>query len=189
MKTVNYCPRYAWDERLGLAHGSVEEIIHGSASWRAAQTGQITVEVYWTDVGLQLALDSKTLETFKQDYFSGDQLDGGPVDYAHALRKRGHAVALLSNDSPSLADKFAALSLADLFNPLIISANIGVMKPDAKAYEVVLKHRKCPPVKVVFIDDMIANVEGARLLGIHTIHYTTTPALQTALELLLSNAG
>jgi putative hydrolase of the HAD superfamily len=188
MKTIDYRPRLAWDERLGLAHGSVEKIVHGSASWRAAQIGQMTVEAYWADVGLQLGLDSNALETLKHDYFSGDFLDDTLVDYARSLRERGHAVALLSNDSPTLADKMAILGIADLFDPLIISANIGVMKPDPQAYEAVLEHLKCPPDHAIFIDDMPANIEGARIVGIHTIHYTTTPALQAALEPLLSSA-
>ena len=189
MKTIDYRPRHAWDERLGLVHGSVEKIVHGSASWRAAQIGQMTVEAYWADVGLQLGLDSNALETLKHDYFSGDLLDDTLVDYARFLHERGHAVALLSNDSPTLANKIAASGISDLFDPLIISANIDVMKPDLQAYKAVLEHLKCPPDDAVFIDDMLANIEGARILGIHPIHhYTTTPALQADLELLLSSA-
>jgi putative hydrolase of the HAD superfamily len=187
MKTIDYRPRHAWDQRLGLAHGSVEKIVHGSDSWRAAQIGNMTVEAYWADIGLQLGLDAKALETLKHDYFSGDQLDNMLVDYARSLQEHGHAIALLSNDSPSLADKISALGIGDLFNPLIISANIGVMKPDPQAYKAVLEHLKCLPGDAIFIDDMLTNIEGARILGIHAIHYTTTPALQADLEPLLSS--
>ncbi|MEO8607346.1 MAG: HAD family phosphatase [Chloroflexota bacterium] len=186
MKTLDYRPRHAWDERLGLAHGSIEKIVHGSPSWQAAQLGNITVEAYWADVGLQLGLDSNALETLKLDFFSGDQLDDALVDYARSLRKRGHIVALLSNDGPTLSEKLAVLGISDVFDPLIISANIGVMKPDPQAYEAVLDHIKYPSDNAIFIDDMPANIAGARNLGIHAIHYTTTPMLQIALETLLS---
>ena len=58
MKTSDYQPRHRWDERLGLPHGSVERVVHGSESWRAAQKGQLSMEAYWQDVAQQLHLTS-----------------------------------------------------------------------------------------------------------------------------------
>jgi putative hydrolase of the HAD superfamily len=81
------------------------------------------------------------------------------------------------------------LGIADLFDPLIISAQIGVMKPDSRAYEAALDRLKRPAEAVIFIDDMPANIDGARRLGIPSIHYTTTTGLQTALEPLLEIQG
>jgi putative hydrolase of the HAD superfamily len=185
MKTVDYTPRHTWDDRLGLTHGSVEHIVHGSESWRAAQTGQMSISDYWADVAQQLGLDQNDIATLANDYFSGDELDLELVEYTRHLRAKGHAVALLSNDSFALTDKLSKLGIADLFDPLIISAQIGVMKPDSRAFQTALDRLKRPAEAVIFIDDIPANIEGARKLGIHSIHYTTTMALQTALEPLL----
>ena len=182
MKTVNYRPRRLWDERLGLPHGSVEQIVHGSPSWRAVQTGQLDVESYWADVGKQLGLDADDVYQLASDFFSGDQLDLDLVEYSRSLRQRGYSVALLSNDSPTLTDKLRTLRISDLFDPTVISAQIGVMKPDAKAFQAALERLGRPATEVIFVDDLEANVDGARKLGIHAIHYTTTPALQAALE-------
>lgn len=47
MRTIDYTPRHKWDDRLGLPHGSVEKVVHGSESWRQAQVGQMELQGYW----------------------------------------------------------------------------------------------------------------------------------------------
>jgi putative hydrolase of the HAD superfamily len=185
LKTIDYTPRHRWDDRLHLPRGSVERIVHGSESWRQAQTGSITPDAYWADVGRQLNLTADDMTALAHEFYAGDQLDSELVDYAHHLRERGYRVALLSNDSAALRDKLRAFQMDDLFNPLVISAEIGVMKPNARAFQIVLDRLQYPAARVVFVDDMPANIEGATAVGIHGIHYTTLPALQRALEPLL----
>jgi len=185
MKTVDYTPRHQWDERLHMPHGTVERVVHGSESWRQAQTGLISLDVYWADVAQQLKLEAEETRQLAHDFYSGDQLDRELVDYARQLRAQGHAVALLSNDSPALLDKLQILQISDLFNPLVISALIGIMKPAAAAYQTVLDKLNYPPEQAIFVDDMPANISGAQAVGIHALHYTTLAALKAALEPLL----
>jgi FMN phosphatase YigB (HAD superfamily) len=92
-----------------------------------AQIGALSVEAYWADVAQQLALSAADLEQLKLDYFKGDHLDQPLITYIRQLRDWGHRVALLSNDSPALQPKLEALGIAPLFEPLVISAHIGVM--------------------------------------------------------------
>lgn len=185
MKTTDHEPRYRWDSHLKLTPGSVERVVHGSESWRLAQTGQITVEAYWSDVAQQLNLSSDNTRQLAHDFYSGDQLDSELVVYAQQLRTDGYPVALLSNDSPALREKLQILGIANLFDPLIISAEIGVMKPNPQAYQSVLEKLGMPAEQTIFVDDMPANIAGAATLGIHALQYTTTNALKTALPPLL----
>ncbi|HUN10386.1 MAG TPA: HAD family phosphatase [Aggregatilineales bacterium] len=186
MKTTDHSPRHRWDDRLGLAHGSIEKVVHGSESWRAAQTGVITPDVYRADIAAQLGLAEDDMADLFRDYFSGDQLDQSLVEYAATLHKRGYQVALLSNDSLELAPKLSALGISQLFDPLVISAHIGVMKPDERAYRAVLDKIGRKPAEAIFIDDMPANIAGAEAIGIKGILYTNTAALEQDLEALLT---
>lgn len=186
MKTTDHSPRHRWDDRLGLAHGSIEKVVHGSESWRAAQTGVITPAVYRADIAAQLGLAEDDMADLFRDYFSGDQLDQSLVEYAATLHKRGYQVALLSNDSVELAPKLSALGISQLFDPLVISAQIGVMKPDERAYRAVLDKIGRRPAEAIFIDDMPANIAGAEAIGIKGILYTNTAALEQDLEALLT---
>ncbi len=187
MKTVDQTPRYVWDDRLRLPHGTVERVVHGSDSWRVAQTGQLPLADYWADVARQLNLSDEQTAALAVDFYSGDHLDTELVEYARSLRLRGHAVALLSNDSPALAVRLASLGVADLFDPLIISAHIGVMKPAAGAYEAVLEKLHRPAEATIFVDDMAANIEGARSLGMLALRYISTAELKLAIEPLLES--
>ncbi len=186
MKTIDHSPRHRWDDRLGLAHGSVEKVVHGSESWRAAQTGAITPDAYRADVAAQLGLSEADMADLFRDYFSGDQLDQSLLEYAAALHKRGYRVALLSNDSVELAAKLSTLGISHLFDPLVISAQIGVMKPDERAYRTVLDQIGCRPADAIFIDDMPANIAGSEAVGIKGILYTNTATLEKDLEALLT---
>jgi len=185
MKTLDHEPRLRWDRRLNLPPGSVERTVHGSESWRQAQLGLLSLTDYWADVAQQLGITSDETLQLANDFYSGDQLDTELVALAQQLRADGFAVALLSNDSPALLNKLQGLAIDSLFDPLVISAQIGIIKPDLRAYQTVLDRLGRPASETIFIDDMPANIAGALALGIHGIHYTTTAALRTALEPLL----
>jgi epoxide hydrolase-like predicted phosphatase len=181
MKTVTHAPRWAWDERLGLDRGSVERTVHNMDSWRRAQTGELPLEDYWADVAQQLRHPVDDMPNLEADFYSGDQLDEEIVALIQNRKAAGQKIALLSNDSPALIAKLDRLGIASLFDPLVVSANIGVMKPDPAAYLTVLEHLGHPAADTVFIDDMPANIEGARAIGMIGIRYT--PGLNLAQEL------
>jgi putative hydrolase of the HAD superfamily len=182
MKTSDYAYRHQWDDRLGLPRGSVERVVHGSESWRLAQLGQVTLADYWQDVARQLDLSPDALAALQHDYFAGDMLDEALIAYIQQLRAAGHPVALLSNDSPALREKLQYLGIASLFDPLVISGDIGYMKPAPQAYQAVLDALQLPAHQAVFIDDMPANIAGAQAVGMHAIHYTPALDLQKVLE-------
>ena len=55
---------------------------------------------------------------------------------------------------------------------MIISAEAGAMKPDARIYQIALENLGVAPAEFVFLDDFQANVEGARVVGMAAIHFT-----------------
>ena len=185
MKTVDYQPRHAWDDRLGLPHGSVERAVHNATSWVQAQCGLISILEYWQDVAAQLRLSPEDRQQLAIDFYSGDQLDLALIDTLRQLRDDGHAVALLSNEGADLATKLQKLGIADLFDPTVISAHIGVMKPAPEAYQAVLDRLQRRADEVIFIDDRPENIAGARALGIHGVHYTAGVDLAAALAKIL----
>ncbi len=185
MKTVDHTPRHQWDAKLGLAPGSAERIVHGSTAWIQAQTGIISPQIYWQDVAQQLNLARADVARLREDFYSGDVLDANLIAYIEDLRTAGHAVALLSNDSVELVEKLAGLGIMDLFDPVIISAQIGVMKPDPRAYQHTLKILNQPPQQAIFIDDRQENVSAACALGIQGVHYVNGMNLPDQLAPLL----
>ena len=189
VKTVDYMPRHAWDDRLNLPRGSVERVAHGSVSWRQAQSGQLSLDDYWADVARQLGLNEQAAALFRRDFYSGDQPDAALLDYLRELRQRGHTVALLSNGSPALQGELAAFGMTDLFDVVVASCDIGVMKPDARAYQTVLERIGRRAHEAIFVDDLPANIAGAQAVGLHGVLYINGMDIRAALEPLLVIAG
>ncbi|GAB4508399.1 MAG: HAD family phosphatase [Anaerolineae bacterium] len=184
MFTTDYTPRHAWDARLGLPPGSVERAVHNSTSWVQAQRGEIAITAYWQDVAERLSLSPEQTQQLAHDFYSGDTLDADMLAYIRELRATGHQTALLSNDSVELRPKLERLNLLSLFDAVMISAEVGVMKPDAAAYTAVLAAVGRPAPETVFVDDRMENVEGARAVGMLAVHYTKGTNLRHAITSL-----
>ena len=74
----------------------------------------------------------------------------------------------------------------NLFDKNYISCEIGLMKPDIKAYEFVLRDLDAQPSEVIFIDDKIENLKPAKQLGMDTILYKNPTQLKRDLDTLLN---
>jgi epoxide hydrolase-like predicted phosphatase len=170
MRTVDDSGRRKWAQRLGLPRDVVDQAVHGSRAWRQAQSGVISDDVYWRDVAHQLGLDEASLDAFRRDYFSGDELDQEMVRFIRELRPR-FKTALLSNASPYLCDLLEALGVVDLFDAIVVSALVGVQKPDPDIYHIVLERLELAPAQTLFVDDFVENVEAARALGMQALHF------------------
>jgi 2-haloacid dehalogenase len=106
----------------------------------------------------------------------------GTVEILAELRERGTPLYGLSNFSaetfPPALQRFEFLRW---FHGMVISGEVGVIKPDPRIYEILLARFGIDPHRAVYIDDVAANVEGARPFGIHGIHFTTPDALREEL--------
>jgi len=89
----------------------------------------------------------------------------GMVKLVKDLQKQGYQTALLSNVRESQAAIKRKLGYYGLFDPILLSYQIGVRKPNPKAYEILLSTLKVPPQSVLFIDNQLKNVEAAKALG------------------------
>lgn len=78
-----------------------------------------------------------------------------------------YVTALISNASSAhihrYLDKF---SLYSLFDHIIISSEVGAIKPEQNIYKEALDRANVPPEAVVFTDDRSANVQGAHQANI-----------------------
>ena len=89
-----------------------------------------------------------------------------------------HNLYLLSNTNSIHLTKFKEIFTRDTGKPSLdsyfikayYSNLIGLRKPDAEAYAFVLQDAKLVAAETLFIDDLVTNIEGAKLLGIQTHH-------------------
>ncbi|NND47891.1 MAG: HAD family phosphatase [Woeseiaceae bacterium] len=94
------------------------------------------------------------------------------IDLARALRSSGHPLFVLSNMHLAGADFLeTTYDIWPLFNGVVFSARIQMVKPEPGIYEHLLREHRLDPAETVFIDDLPENLEAASALGIRTIQF------------------
>lgn len=102
-------------------------------------------------------------------------VDQGTHELLDELNKK-YRTFLLSNINPIhynyimkyLASEFGFESNDHLFEKTYYSHFIGLRKPDPAIFEKVLRDNNLKPEETLFIDDIAANLEPAKALGIQT---------------------
>jgi len=109
----------------------------------------------------------------------------GTVALLSQLRKTSLRLYALSNWSaetfPIARGRFPFL---DWFDGIVISGNVGSLKPDARIFEHLVARYAIDPGMAVFIDDSPANVEAARRLGFVALRFVDAPTLRDDLTRL-----
>jgi epoxide hydrolase-like predicted phosphatase len=185
IRTEDQGPRRRIEERLGLEAGAAEFIVFNSEGGRATQRGEFSEEENWRRVQAELRLSDDDLALFRAEFWAGDQLDTALIDYIRGLRPR-YQTAIISNAMPGLLTLLTGKHpIADAFDVIIGSGDAGIAKPDAAIYQLALDKLGRQPQEAIFIDDSLRNVQGARAVGLHTIHYTAGMNLIAELEAML----
>ena len=183
--TQNQEPRAAWERRLGLAPGALTRAVHNEHSWIAAQRGTITIDAHWQEVSTALRLTPADTTALRAAFYAGDVLNVELVACIDRLRARDLRVGLLSNFSADLRAMLGQQDLLRRFDALAISAEIGIMKPEAAAYQAVLAMLQMEAHTCVFIDDVPANIAAAQAVGLHGIVFEDNLSCLAALTRLL----
>jgi putative hydrolase of the HAD superfamily len=102
------------------------------------------------------------------------------------LSARGYKLLLGSNTNILHAAHFRRQFAPTLnqLDHLIVSYEVGAMKPDRRFYDACVAAAGVPAASCVFIDDLNENVDGARQAGLTGLHYVGTPALISDLRRL-----
>jgi len=185
VRTEERAPRQQLAARLGMTYEQLSSLVFDSPSARLAMQGKITPEAHWEAVRAALALSPQELPVVRSDFWAGDVLDSGLVDTLRALRPR-YMTALLSNAWGDLrAVLVSEWQIADVFDELIISAEVGLLKPAPRIYQLALERLGVAPQEAVFVDDFTENVAGARAVGMHAIHFRDPGQARADLEAAL----
>lgn len=103
-------------------------------------------------------------------------------DMLRAARAAGLRTCLVSN---SWGADYPREGWDELFDGVVISGEVGMRKPEEGIFRHALDLIGLEAHQCVFIDDIEANINAARRLGIHGIHHTEPAATLAELERLL----
>ena len=106
----------------------------------------------------------------------------GTLEIVKNLQSQGYQTPMLSNIQKYEASMVERFDYYKLFEPVLLSCEMGVEKPQQEAFQILLDRLHLPASAVVFVDDQKENVEAAGKLGIDSILFTTAEKLKEELE-------
>lgn len=164
--------------------------------WVSMQKREITERDYWMtrtqEVGRLVGEEWTDMKTFVQRARGADAelvLRPEARDAILRAKEAGIRLAILSNE----LDLFYGVEfrkrfpLIDLFEIIVDATYTKILKPDPRAYELVLSELDLPREACVFVDDQKKNIEGAEAVELPCVHFDVTRPAEgyaTALTML-----
>ncbi|MEN8171520.1 MAG: HAD family phosphatase [Chloroflexota bacterium] len=185
LRTEDYTLRDQLAAELGVTREHLEKAVFSGDIGQQAQLGKISVAELWEAVGQEYSLTAEELIRFDELFWGGDVLDRTLIDRIRSLQEKYHT-GLLSNAWLDLrvviTDRW---KIDDAFDMMTISAEEGIMKPDARIYQIAAARANAAPSEVVFIDDFPHNIQGAEAIGMHGILFQSRGQILAALDTML----
>lgn len=187
VRTEDFNSREKIARQLKKTRQELEELVFSGESGQLTQLGQQSDEAHWERVRLALQISPGEFPAFQQAFWGGDRLDLNLVDFIRNLQPT-YRTGLLSNHFPGLRNTLKTKwKIADAFDQIVISAEEGILKPDPRIYQIVLKKLNVFADEAVFIDDFIQNIHGAQAVGMQTIHFRGPEQAKSELLRLLKD--
>jgi glucose-1-phosphatase len=154
-------------------------------AYKRHETGEISDAEFFAGLRSSLGIglsDAQFLEGWNA-MFSGEM-----PGIATRLARAATRVPLyaFSNTNGAHVDYFskAYAGILGHFREVFLSSAIGLRKPDAAAYDHVVRAIGVPAERIVFFDDLAENIEGARARGLTAVHVTSPDDVAHALAAL-----
>ena len=169
-----------------LSRVSFEELEKANAHWlehfhRAVQEGNQTLEAArvarWARIldqfGSNVSNAPLLAASQRRAYLANERLVEGTREVLSAFAKYRLPLAIVSNNTrEEQLGKLARLGIADRFQAVIVSADHGIAKPDARLFHIALESMGHLASEVVHIgDSWNADVGGANAAGIRPIWF------------------
>ncbi|MFI6859510.1 HAD family hydrolase [Streptomyces sp. NPDC050421] len=154
-----------WSERLQLSPGTVHERM--SDVWQAGSIGSISEREVHEQLAARLGLDGPQVEALMADLWA--EYLGTPneelIAYVRGLRGKCR-LGILSNSFVGARERETALyGFDELVEEIVYSHELGIEKPDPRAFEAACAALGVRSESCLFIDDFAVNVEAARAVG------------------------
>lgn len=141
--------------------------LFGGEEWVQRDLGKISVEQLYEGVAKRVPeeyhADLKRCIDIWQNFMT--PLDGAK-DFLQRVKEKGYKIFILSNASEDFYNYFPKYYDLELFDGVVVSADIHVIKPDKEIYLYLLRKYGLKPEECLFTDDREDNVQGAESVGI-----------------------
>jgi glucose-1-phosphatase len=168
--------------RAGLAPEEAARRLTG-AGWTAANRGLLDAEGIRKDVCGALGVDLPMAE-FAPLWSSHFTVHDAVLPRVEGLVGRVRLVLVSNTNALHVAYLRPRLPLLERFDALVMSCEVGHVKPEPAIYQRALERAGCRPDEAAFFDDLPEFVHAASALGLRGHVFTDAPAFDTQLKAL-----
>jgi epoxide hydrolase-like predicted phosphatase len=144
------------------------------------ETGTLSEEEFETQLAAVLGVEPAGLI---DRLFAGSSPEREMLDAVRRARQSGIRTGLISNSWGTR--RYDRSLLAELFDGVVISGEVGIRKPAREIYELGASEIGLAPARCVFVDDLPFNLKPAEELGMATVHHVSVQQTIAELERLL----
>lgn len=156
---------------LGAKKEDAEKVFFGDKMNKEYKLGKLTDEEFWSWAIKEWGLDISVKELMDL-MIKGYEVNKEVEDVVKKVRKNGYKTLICSNNFPArikgLQKRFGFL---DNFDVAIYSYTVGVAKPDKRIFQELVNQSGVKPQEIVFADDDIKKLSGAKEIGIQAFLY------------------
>lgn len=174
-----------WAAHAGCAPADLAKRFVVDDSFKHHETGHIDDATFFANLRRSLGVNLTDVQFLDgwNAIFTGTMPGIAPLLATAAQRMPLYA---FSNTNPAHVAHFS-VAYADVlshFRTVFLSSTIGLRKPDAAAYDHVVKAIGVPASRILFFDDTAANIDGARAHGLQAVQVRSTDDVAQALAAL-----
>jgi putative hydrolase of the HAD superfamily len=163
---------------------ALKEALFGHADWRMFDRGMLTEPELMQRLQLRLGPTQPEVEAILDAVRNSLVEKPETLELMRTLRERGTPLYCLSNMPASIyAHLRRRHGFWDVFNGIVISGEVQMMKPEPEVFLHLLEKYNLRPDETVFIDDLPANIEAAKQAGLRTILFKDAAQCRRELDL------
>lgn len=173
----------AGDAALGVPEGTIAAAAFEPDLLDRCMRGEITAAEWYAEAGAAVARKHPVEAAAAAEVMAGVgwTIDESVMELVDQARQRV-PVALLSNASSRFHEDLRVSGIDDRFDAVVSSADLGVVKPEPRAYEAAAKALGTGPDRCMMVDDREENVAGAAAVGMRAVQFTDVETLARDLE-------
>lgn len=137
-------------------------------------SGFVSDEQFWESFAgkLDKPLPKEWMDYWENQFINTLTFNEPLIEMLGDLKKEGYIVALLSNVFPAHAKALQSAGYYKNFDPLILSCDVKMQKPDPEIFKYMIDQVGKPPHAILYIDDREENIEAAKKLGMQTFLFS-----------------
>ncbi len=177
-----------FETRHGLAPGAIASASDFEGEPGLGEIDEAGFRSHWQR---RLGLSDVQADELMADYWRWyvGTLDQHLFDWFAGVRGRGLKAGILSNSGPGAREAERRWGFEEMTDDIVYSHEVGLRKPDRAVYELTATRLGVEPEQIVFLDDVLANVEAARAAGWHTVLHEDTARSIAELERIIATCA